>query len=112
MPKSKKSQIPKETTFQRLARWERNISTIAILIFVICYILGAFLHFGLSTAGYLKAAFVNAVLLTGVLAFMKFLQRKKSKESVVKTSKRLLIFFAIFFTHRPTSPRHRCPGRP
>jgi hypothetical protein len=93
MPKTKKIEIPKETTFQHIARWERNISSVAIFIFMICYVLGKFFRFGQSTIGYLKVAAVNAVLLTIICAIIFFLHQKKSGVNVG----RLILFFAVFF---------------
>ena len=98
MPPSKKSQPNKETPFQRLARWLRNISITAIFIFMICYVLGAFLHFGLDASSYLQVAVVNAVLLTGVVAIVKILRRKKGVVSAVRLVTKLLILFAVIFT--------------
>ena len=65
MPKSK---IPKETKFQRVARWMRLVSAIVIVIFMICYVEGASRQFGTSALGFFKAAAVTAVLLTIIAA--------------------------------------------
>jgi len=97
MPKTKKSQIPKETIFQRLAGLMRLLSAMMIVIFIICYIEGASRQFGTSILGYVKAAAVTAALLTVIAAIREIIRMRKEKTGIGRLMVKLPMLFVAFY---------------
>ena len=91
---NKKSNFLKEISFQSIAKWTRSVSAAAIFIFIICYIMGAFLHAGGSFEGYLKVALVNAFLFLAFATMRKIFTSKQKKK---KTKKKASFFYKYSF---------------
>jgi len=81
------------------ARWFRAMSTIALLIFLICYILGAFIKIGspADIATYFRAGAIIAVLLSNVYIIYYFILTKSQRKQKMLTLKRFFILFPVFF---------------
>ncbi|MBC8186362.1 two pore domain potassium channel family protein [candidate division KSB1 bacterium] len=92
---TKKSSMLQNISFQNFAKWTRLVSAVAIFIFIICYIMGAFLHTGGSFSGYLKVGIVNAVLFLFFVLIRKIFSSKKKAKKKIK--KKTSVFYKFSF---------------
>jgi hypothetical protein len=90
----KKNNFLKKISFQTITKWTRSVSAAAIFIFIVCYVMGAFLHAGGSFKGYLKVAIVNAFLFLTFATIRKFFTSKQKKK---KTKKKVSFFYKYSF---------------
>jgi hypothetical protein len=91
---TKKNSQQKRISFRAIAKLTRSVSAAAIFIFIICYIMGAFVHIGSNFMGYLKVAIVNAFLFLTFATIRKILTSKQKKK---KTKKKVSFFYKYSF---------------